>query len=202
MDEEHGVFLSGTIVSNGCGTSCFTGVFKRNNSRLMEEILKQQQELLGMDSSKYSVEFMKNGTDKQEHQGEALNLRKRLLLFVWDAHCGWTPVQTGWIRIFSLGWMQVLLLYDLWDGLQWFVFDTFYLFSRLGFGNVLIVEKRTPLCSFVWKRFIVANLCRSGNWFYFSKVALSKSCFKGCMELNPEWHSDTWKNPLCLLFYF
>ncbi len=46
----------------------------------MEEILKQQQELLGMDSSKYSVEFMKNGTDKQEHQGEALNLRKRLLL--------------------------------------------------------------------------------------------------------------------------
>ncbi len=125
MDEEHGVFLSGTIVSNGCGTSCFTGVFKRNNSRLMEEILKQQQELLGMDSSKYSVEFMKNGTDKQEHQGEALNLRKRLLLFVWDAHCGWTPVQTGWIRIFSLGWMQVLLLYDLWDGLQWLVVYTF-----------------------------------------------------------------------------
>uniref|UniRef100_A0A672PUQ9 ditrans,polycis-polyprenyl diphosphate synthase [(2E,6E)-farnesyldiphosphate specific] n=1 Tax=Sinocyclocheilus grahami TaxID=75366 RepID=A0A672PUQ9_SINGR len=43
-------------------------VFRRNNSRLMEGILKQQQELLGMDSSKYSVEFMKNGTDKQEHQ--------------------------------------------------------------------------------------------------------------------------------------
>uniref|UniRef100_A0A672PM76 ditrans,polycis-polyprenyl diphosphate synthase [(2E,6E)-farnesyldiphosphate specific] n=1 Tax=Sinocyclocheilus grahami TaxID=75366 RepID=A0A672PM76_SINGR len=42
--------------------------WKRNNSRLMEGILKQQQELLGMDSSKYSVEFMKNGTDKQEHQ--------------------------------------------------------------------------------------------------------------------------------------
>jgi len=36
----------------------------------MEEILKKQQELLGMDSSKYSVEFLKNGTDKQEHQGE------------------------------------------------------------------------------------------------------------------------------------
>ncbi|XP_059368268.1 dehydrodolichyl diphosphate synthase complex subunit nus1 [Carassius carassius] len=44
------------------------GVFRRNNFRLMEEILKQQQELLGMDGSKYSVEFMKNGTDKQEHQ--------------------------------------------------------------------------------------------------------------------------------------
>lgn len=49
----------------------FPGVFKRNNSRLMEEILKQQQDLLGTDSSKYSVEFLKNGTDKQEHQGEA-----------------------------------------------------------------------------------------------------------------------------------
>ncbi|KAI7800137.1 dehydrodolichyl diphosphate synthase complex subunit nus1 [Triplophysa rosa] len=45
------------------------GVFRRNNSRLMEEILKQQQDFLGMDSSKYSVEFLKNGTDKQEHQG-------------------------------------------------------------------------------------------------------------------------------------
>ncbi|XP_051730029.1 dehydrodolichyl diphosphate synthase complex subunit nus1 isoform X3 [Ctenopharyngodon idella] len=44
------------------------GVFKRNNSRLMEEILKKQQEFLGMDSSKYSVELLKNGTDKQEHQ--------------------------------------------------------------------------------------------------------------------------------------
>ncbi len=109
------LFLSGTIVSNGCKTSYFTGVFSRNDSRLMEEILKQQQELLGMDSFKYSLEFMKNGTDKQEHQGEALNLRKRLLLFVWDAHCGRTPVQTGWITIFSLGWMQVLLLYDLWE---------------------------------------------------------------------------------------
>uniref|UniRef100_A0A6P8R4H0 ditrans,polycis-polyprenyl diphosphate synthase [(2E,6E)-farnesyldiphosphate specific] n=1 Tax=Geotrypetes seraphini TaxID=260995 RepID=A0A6P8R4H0_GEOSA len=30
------------------------GIFKRNNARLMEEILKQQQELLGLDCSKYS----------------------------------------------------------------------------------------------------------------------------------------------------
>ncbi|TRY58203.1 hypothetical protein DNTS_017414 [Danionella cerebrum] len=44
------------------------GVFKRNNSRLMEEIHKQQQELAGTDSSKYSVECSKNGTDKQDHQ--------------------------------------------------------------------------------------------------------------------------------------
>uniref|UniRef100_A0A452IH26 ditrans,polycis-polyprenyl diphosphate synthase [(2E,6E)-farnesyldiphosphate specific] n=1 Tax=Gopherus agassizii TaxID=38772 RepID=A0A452IH26_9SAUR len=33
------------------------GIFKRNNERLMDEILKQQQELLGLDSSKCTVEF-------------------------------------------------------------------------------------------------------------------------------------------------
>ncbi|XP_051954106.1 dehydrodolichyl diphosphate synthase complex subunit nus1 [Xyrauchen texanus] len=44
------------------------GVFRRNNSRLIEEILRLKQELLGMDSSKYTLEFLKNGTDKQEHQ--------------------------------------------------------------------------------------------------------------------------------------
>ncbi|XP_059837446.1 dehydrodolichyl diphosphate synthase complex subunit nus1 [Hypanus sabinus] len=41
------------------------GIFKRNNSRLMEEILKQQQELLGLDSSKYSTEFL-NSSRKAE----------------------------------------------------------------------------------------------------------------------------------------
>lgn len=35
----------------------FKGIFKRNNSRLMDEILKQQQELLGLDCSKYTMEF-------------------------------------------------------------------------------------------------------------------------------------------------
>ncbi|XP_051952084.1 dehydrodolichyl diphosphate synthase complex subunit nus1-like [Xyrauchen texanus] len=44
------------------------GVFRGNNSRLLEEIRRQQQELLGMDNSKYTVELLKNGTDKQEHQ--------------------------------------------------------------------------------------------------------------------------------------
>ncbi|XP_007255434.2 dehydrodolichyl diphosphate synthase complex subunit nus1 [Astyanax mexicanus] len=39
------------------------GVFRRNNSRLMEEIMKQQQELLGSESCKYSLEFLNNGTD-------------------------------------------------------------------------------------------------------------------------------------------
>ncbi|XP_037014006.1 dehydrodolichyl diphosphate synthase complex subunit NUS1 [Artibeus jamaicensis] len=41
------------------------GIFKRNNSRLMDEILKQQQELLGLDCSKYSTEFA-NSNDKDD----------------------------------------------------------------------------------------------------------------------------------------
>lgn len=41
------------------------GIFKRNNSRLMDEILKQQQELLGQDCSKYSAEFA-NSNDKDD----------------------------------------------------------------------------------------------------------------------------------------
>lgn len=42
------------------------GVFRRNNSRLMEEIVKQQNELMGSESCKYSSEFLNNGTDAQE----------------------------------------------------------------------------------------------------------------------------------------
>ncbi|XP_060020020.1 dehydrodolichyl diphosphate synthase complex subunit NUS1-like [Lagenorhynchus albirostris] len=41
------------------------GILKRNNSRLMDEILKQQQELLGLDCSKYSPEFA-NSNDKDD----------------------------------------------------------------------------------------------------------------------------------------
>ncbi|XP_043857900.1 dehydrodolichyl diphosphate synthase complex subunit NUS1 [Dromiciops gliroides] len=41
------------------------GIFKRNNSRLMDEILKQQQELLGLDCPKYSPEFV-NSNDKED----------------------------------------------------------------------------------------------------------------------------------------
>ncbi|XP_048209934.1 dehydrodolichyl diphosphate synthase complex subunit NUS1 isoform X1 [Perognathus longimembris pacificus] len=41
------------------------GIFKRNNSRLMDEILKQQQELLGLDCSKYSTEFA-NSNEKDD----------------------------------------------------------------------------------------------------------------------------------------
>ncbi|KFO24454.1 Nogo-B receptor [Fukomys damarensis] len=49
---------SGTVLAILC-------IFKRNNSRLMDEILKQQQELLGLDCSKYSPEFA-NSNDKDD----------------------------------------------------------------------------------------------------------------------------------------
>ncbi|XP_036406455.1 dehydrodolichyl diphosphate synthase complex subunit nus1 [Megalops cyprinoides] len=44
------------------------GIFRRNNSRLMDEILKQQQELLGLDGTKCPIELLNNGSDKQDHQ--------------------------------------------------------------------------------------------------------------------------------------
>lgn len=43
------------------------GVFQKNNSRVLEEIARQQQDQLGVDGSKYSVEFLSNGSDKQQH---------------------------------------------------------------------------------------------------------------------------------------
>ncbi|XP_006626351.2 dehydrodolichyl diphosphate synthase complex subunit nus1 [Lepisosteus oculatus] len=44
------------------------GIFRRNNSRLMDEILKQQQDLLGVDTLKPSVEFLNNSNEKLDHQ--------------------------------------------------------------------------------------------------------------------------------------
>ncbi|XP_043930271.1 dehydrodolichyl diphosphate synthase complex subunit NUS1 isoform X2 [Protopterus annectens] len=41
------------------------GIFKRNNSRLMEEILKQQQELLGLDYTSYSADFKIHNKEKE-----------------------------------------------------------------------------------------------------------------------------------------
>ncbi|MGH0157809.1 UNVERIFIED_CONTAM: hypothetical protein FKN15_034408 [Acipenser sinensis] len=55
------------------------GIFRRNNSRLMDEILKQQQELLGLDSLKYSVEFLNNSNDKPEQQGIFRRNNSRLM---------------------------------------------------------------------------------------------------------------------------
>ncbi|XP_029903375.1 dehydrodolichyl diphosphate synthase complex subunit nus1 [Myripristis murdjan] len=43
------------------------GIIRKNNSRLLEEIVRQQQDLLGVDGSKYNVEFLSNGNDKHQH---------------------------------------------------------------------------------------------------------------------------------------
>ncbi|XP_006796335.1 dehydrodolichyl diphosphate synthase complex subunit nus1 [Neolamprologus brichardi] len=43
------------------------GVFQKNNSRLLEEIKRQQQDLLGVDGSMHSVEFLSGGSDQHQH---------------------------------------------------------------------------------------------------------------------------------------
>lgn len=44
------------------------GIFRKNNSRLLEEIVRQQQDLLGAEGSKYNVEFLSSSSDKcQDH---------------------------------------------------------------------------------------------------------------------------------------
>ncbi|KAM6992713.1 dehydrodolichyl diphosphate synthase complex subunit nus1 [Tautogolabrus adspersus] len=45
------------------------GIFQKNNSRVLEEIVRQQQDLLGVDGSKYSVEVLNNSSDKQQQNG-------------------------------------------------------------------------------------------------------------------------------------
>ena len=46
---------------------------------MLEEIVRQQQDLLGVDGSKYNVEFLSNGSDKQQHHGKDLTLLALLL---------------------------------------------------------------------------------------------------------------------------
>lgn len=58
------------------------GIFQKNNSRVLEEVVRQQQDLLGIDGSKYSVEFLSNGSDKQQHQ--VLSLRSSVKLLCPD----------------------------------------------------------------------------------------------------------------------
>ncbi|KAK4824654.1 hypothetical protein QYF61_017027 [Mycteria americana] len=57
---------------DGCAPAV-NGIFKRNNSRLMDEILKQQQELLGLDCSKYTMEFA-----NQDKADQVLNCQSTL----------------------------------------------------------------------------------------------------------------------------
>ncbi|KAM9840607.1 dehydrodolichyl diphosphate synthase complex subunit nus1 [Aulostomus maculatus] len=42
------------------------GIFRKNNSRLLEEIVRQQQDLLGVEASKYNVEFLSECADKPQ----------------------------------------------------------------------------------------------------------------------------------------
>ncbi|XP_010783253.1 dehydrodolichyl diphosphate syntase complex subunit nus1, partial [Notothenia coriiceps] len=46
------------------------GIFQKNNSRLLEEIVRQQQDLMGVDGSKCDVEFLSQGSDKHQHHGK------------------------------------------------------------------------------------------------------------------------------------
>lgn len=41
---------------------------------MLEEIVRQQQDLLGVDGSKYNVEFLSNGSDKHQHHGKYVAL--------------------------------------------------------------------------------------------------------------------------------
>uniref|UniRef100_A0A672ZA76 ditrans,polycis-polyprenyl diphosphate synthase [(2E,6E)-farnesyldiphosphate specific] n=1 Tax=Sphaeramia orbicularis TaxID=375764 RepID=A0A672ZA76_9TELE len=46
------------------------GIFQKNNCRLLEEIVRQQQDLLGTEGSKYNVEFLRNGSETHQHHGK------------------------------------------------------------------------------------------------------------------------------------
>lgn len=47
-----------------------TGIFRKNNSRMLKEIGRQQQDLLGVDVPKYNVELLSNGSDTHQHHGK------------------------------------------------------------------------------------------------------------------------------------
>ncbi|XP_054618445.1 dehydrodolichyl diphosphate synthase complex subunit nus1 isoform X1 [Dunckerocampus dactyliophorus] len=49
------------------------GIFRKNNSRLLEVILRQQKDLLGVEGSKYNVEFLCDCAD--EHQNHVLSCK-------------------------------------------------------------------------------------------------------------------------------
>uniref|UniRef100_UPI0037E8A11A dehydrodolichyl diphosphate synthase complex subunit nus1 n=1 Tax=Semicossyphus pulcher TaxID=241346 RepID=UPI0037E8A11A len=54
------------------------GVFQKNNSRMLEEIVRQQQDLLGVEGSKYNVEMLSNGSDT--HQQHVVSCRPAVKL--------------------------------------------------------------------------------------------------------------------------
>lgn len=60
-------------------------MFRKNNSRLLEEIVRQQQDLLGGDGSKCNVEFLSNGADKHHGKDSA----QLTLLLLCCLHTRW-----------------------------------------------------------------------------------------------------------------
>ncbi|XP_063773286.1 dehydrodolichyl diphosphate synthase complex subunit NUS1 isoform X2 [Pseudophryne corroboree] len=54
------------------------GIFKQNTSRLMDEVLKQQKELLGDECSKYPLEYANGSTDKTDKDFRHLSVLKVL----------------------------------------------------------------------------------------------------------------------------
>ena len=51
-----------------------SGIFQKNNSRLQEEIGKQQHNLLGAEGSKYNVELVSNSRDDPQQYGWCLHM--------------------------------------------------------------------------------------------------------------------------------
>uniref|UniRef100_A0A3Q3KJL6 ditrans,polycis-polyprenyl diphosphate synthase [(2E,6E)-farnesyldiphosphate specific] n=1 Tax=Mastacembelus armatus TaxID=205130 RepID=A0A3Q3KJL6_9TELE len=45
----------------------YHGMFQKNSTRLLKEIIRQQQDMMGVEEPKYSVEFLSNGNDKPQH---------------------------------------------------------------------------------------------------------------------------------------
>ncbi|KAM3602827.1 uncharacterized protein V6R79_011531 [Siganus canaliculatus] len=43
------------------------GIFQKNDSQMLEEIVRQHQDLLGVDSSEFNMEFLSNGGNKHRH---------------------------------------------------------------------------------------------------------------------------------------
>ncbi|XP_035687044.1 dehydrodolichyl diphosphate synthase complex subunit nus1-like [Branchiostoma floridae] len=55
------------------------GILKRNNTSLWQEIMKQQQELLGEDSNKYSIELVTGNRTTTQLTGQKYSVEVRLL---------------------------------------------------------------------------------------------------------------------------
>lgn len=48
-----------------------SGIFQKNNSCVLEEMIRQQQELLGVDTLNYKVGTLSHGSHPLQHHGKA-----------------------------------------------------------------------------------------------------------------------------------